>query len=190
LDDVDLILADDGLQHYAMARDFEIVLMDARRRSGNGFCLPAGPLREPLSRLDSVDQVLMRGPSETLSDDESEAVVAYSLTHCWALTDGTDHPLSPEALGRRVYAVAGIGQPEQFFTQLEALGFVLDRRPFPDHYNFQAQDFEALRELPILMTEKDAVKCADLAGDRAYAVCLAAQVPESLLRQLANLVES
>jgi tetraacyldisaccharide 4'-kinase len=190
LDDVDLILADDGLQHYAMARDFEIVLMDAQRRSGNGFCLPAGPLREPLSRLNSVDQLLIRGRLETTADDKSGAVVAYSLTHCWALADGTDHALSPEVLGRQVYAVAGIGQPEQFFQQLEALGFVLERRPFPDHHHYQAGDFEALRELPILMTEKDAVKCADLAGDRAYAVCLQAQLPEPLLRQLASLVES
>ena len=188
---VEIILSDDGLQHHAMARDFEIVLIDAQRRTGNGFCLPAGPLREPVSRLNSVDQVLMRHVSadEQALGDQRAATVRYQLVECWGLADGVTRALSPATLGEQVYAVAGIGQPEQFFEQLEALGFVLNRRPFPDHHQFQAEDFRTMDDLPILMTEKDAVKCSGLAGDRAYAVRLQAQVPEALLRRLVRLIK-
>jgi len=196
---IDVILSDDGLQHYGMARDFEIALLDARRRTGNGFCLPAGPLREPVSRLSSVDQVLLRGEGQVEGEGQAQheraagkqrsATVGYVLADCWALADGVVHSLSPEALGQHVYAVAGIGQPEQFFTQLQDLGFLLERRPFADHHPFKAADFYAMRDLPILMTEKDAVKCAGLAGERAYAVRLQAQVPDALVSRLARLLK-
>ena len=200
---IDVILSDDGLQHYGMARDFEIALLDARRRTGNGFCLPAGPLREPVSRLNGVDQVLLRGDSQVEFKEQAEgeagrerivdgrhvATVRYALGDCWALADGAVLSLSPAALGQHVYAVAGIGQPEQFFTQLQALGFVLERRPFADHHLFEAADFQAMGDLPILMTEKDAVKCAGLAGDRAYAVRLQAQVPDALVSRLVRLLK-
>ena len=196
---IDVILSDDGLQHYGMARDFEIALLDARRRTGNGFCLPAGPLREPVSRLNSVDQVLLRGDSRVEGKAQAErertagemhgAIVRYMLADCRALADGAVHSLSPAVLGQHVYAVAGIGQPEQFFTQLRALGFVLERRPFADHHFFEAADFQAMGDLPILMTEKDAVKCAGLAGERAYAVRLQAQVPDALVSRLVRLLK-
>ena len=196
---IDVILSDDGLQHYGIARDFEVALLDARRLTGNGFCLPAGPLREPISRLNSVDQVLLRGedqvegegqaPRECIAGERHGAIVRYILTDCWALADGVVHALSPEALGQHVYAVAGIGQPEQFFTQLQDLGFLLERRPFADHHPFEAADFQAMRDLPILMTEKDAVKCAGLAGERAYAVRLQAQVPDALVSRLVRLLK-
>ena len=196
---IDVILSDDGLQHYGMARDFEIALLDARRRTGNGFCLPAGPLREPVSRLNSVDQVLLRGDSQVEGKAQAErertagemhgAIVRYMLADCRALADGAVHSLSPAVLGQHVYAVAGIGQPEQFFTQLQALGFVLERRPFADHHLFAAADFQGMGDLPILMTEKDAVKCAGLAGERAYAVRLQAQVPDALVSRLVRLLK-
>ena len=186
---IDVILSDDGLQHYAVARDFEIALLDAQRRTGNGFCLPAGPLREPVSRLNSVDQVLLRGEAELTTDEQHDTFVRYVLTDCWALADGSVHTLSPKALGQHVYAVAGIGQPEQFFDQLVSLGFVLERRPFVDHHSFTSADFQTMRDLPILMTEKDAVKCAGLAGDRAYAVRMQAQVPDALVSRLVRLLK-
>jgi tetraacyldisaccharide 4'-kinase len=196
---IDVILSDDGLQHYGIARDFEVALLDARRLTGNGFCLPAGPLREPISRLNSEDQVLLRGedqvegegqaPRECIAGVRHGAIVRYILTDCWALADGVVHALSPEALGQHVYAVAGIGQPEQFFTHLQDLGFLLERRSFADHHPFEAADFQAMRDLPILMTEKDAVKCAGLAGDRAYAVRLQAQIPDALVSRLVRLLK-
>ncbi|MEP0202607.1 MAG: tetraacyldisaccharide 4'-kinase [Halioglobus sp.] len=196
---VDVILSDDGLQHYGMARDFEIAVVDSQRRTGNGFCLPAGPLREPVSRLDSVNQVLLRcsGPLEgkgesntelTTSEQHAETV-HYLIVDCRLLSDGVVYALSPDAVGRHVYAVAGIGQPEQFFTQLQDLGFEVERRPFSDHHSFDASDFEAMGDLPILMTEKDAVKCVGLAGDQAYAVRLEAQVPDALIARLVRLLK-
>ena len=196
---IDVILSDDGLQHYAMARDFEIAVLDSQRRAGNGFCLPAGPLREPVSRLESVDQVLLRcnGPLEEegrssaeLSFSNKQAAKArYLLVDCWSLSDDAVFALSPDVIGRHVYAVAGIGQPEQFFTGLQELGFEVERRPFSDHHPFDASDFQAMNDLPILMTEKDAVKCAGLVGDRAYAVRLQVQLPDVLITRLVSLLK-
>jgi len=196
---VDVILSDDGMQHYAMARDFEIALLDARRLVGNGLCLPAGPLREPISRLNRVDQILLRSddsgedvgslPKTLFASKQRSAIVRYVLTDCWRLFDGAIHSLSPALMGPRVYAVAGIGQPDQFFTQLQAIGFVIEKRPFADHHPFRAEDFTAMDDLPILMTEKDAVKCVGLVGDNAYAVRLMAQIPDALISRLMTVLK-
>ncbi|MEP4484931.1 MAG: tetraacyldisaccharide 4'-kinase [Halioglobus sp.] len=196
---IEVILSDDGLQHYGIARDFEIAVVDSKRRVGNGFCLPAGPLREPVSRLESVNQVLLRcneplegkGLSNAglTTGEQHTAITHYLIADCWSLTDGVVYALSPDVVGRHVYAVAGIGQPEQFFIQLQDLGFEVEKRPFSDHHSFTAADFQTMGDLPILMTEKDAVKCAGLAGDQAYAVRLQAQVPDALIARLVRLLK-
>jgi tetraacyldisaccharide 4'-kinase len=151
--DVDVIVLDDGLQHYRLARDLEVCVVDARG-FGNGFMLPAGPLREPRSRLRSVDAVVAH---------ETDAVNGYAmrlegeLVHC--LADARQRRAPREFSGQRVHAVAGIGDPMRFFVHLGRLGIQVVPHPFPDHHAFTAGDLEFGDEAPVIMTEKDAVKC-------------------------------
>ena len=172
---VDVVISDDGLQHYALARDFELVLVDGQRGLGNGWCLPAGPLREPSGRLESADAVIYR--------DGVEAASAFYYTHkgLLRLSDGAHTPLSPEILGASVYAIAGIGQPEQFFSTLEHAGFSLQRKVFPDHHQYTATDFSGMTDRPIIMTAKDAVKCATFAGADAWQLPINAVLPTAVI---------
>jgi len=151
--DVDVIVLDDGLQHYRLARDLEICVVDSRGL-GNGFMLPAGPLREPRSRLRSVDAVVAH---------DTDAVRGYAmrlegeLLHC--LADARQrHPVSAFS-GKRVHAVAGIGDPKRFFVHLGRLGMKVVPHPFADHHPFAPDDLEFGDDAPVIMTEKDAVKC-------------------------------
>ena len=179
--DIDLVISDDGLQHYALARDYELVLVDGERGLGNGWCLPAGPLREPAKRLASVDAVIYRG------GEQQGASFRYEPDRLTRLVDGEQRALDPSAIGAEVYAVAGIGQPEQFFAMLESTGFRLHRRPFPDHHRFVAADFRTMTGLPIIMTEKDAVKCAHFAGPGAWSVGIRVDIPHAVIDQVRQL---
>jgi len=161
---VQVILADDGLQHYALARDVEIAVIDGRRRFGNGRLLPAGPLREPVSRLDVVDVVVINGGEARGSAEVRMELRGDTAVH---LLSGEKQTLA-EIHGTHWHAVAGIGDPERFFADLEARGLQLVRHPFPDHARFSAADFAFGDKLPILMTEKDAVKCGPFADDRFW----------------------
>jgi tetraacyldisaccharide 4'-kinase len=181
---VDLIVSDDGLQHYALARDMEIAMLDARRGIGNGCCLPAGPLREPAGRLQTVDFVLYRG------SEDPACGVSYQPDCLVNLATGERRPASPAAIGREAQAVAGIGQPEQFFAELEGLGFKIQRYPFADHHSYTPADFAGLSDQPIIMTEKDAVKCAAIAGDNAWYLVINAQLPERVVLAAAALSDS
>ncbi|MEH6570350.1 MAG: tetraacyldisaccharide 4'-kinase [Halioglobus sp.] len=172
--DVDVILSDDGLQHYALARHMEIAVLDETRRIGNGFCLPAGPLREPASRLRKVDYVLYRG---SLKPDLGVQYVAIALVH---LVTGRAIAVAPDTLEREVYAVSGIGQPEQFYQTLRESGFQLDVRTFGDHHAYSSGDFAGLEDKPIIMTEKDAVKCRGFLGDNAWYLKIEARIPKTL----------
>ena len=171
---VDIIVSDDGLQHYALARDMEIALLDEQRSTGNGFCLPAGPLREPLQRLDSADHVLYRGSTDPASGVQ---YLAQSLVN---LRSGEQRPVTPAALGGAVFAVAGIGQPGQFFESLQGYGFEIRPVVFPDHHRYSPGDLGQLVGKPIIMTEKDAVKCSGLAGNDAWYLKISAQLPQSV----------
>ncbi len=170
---VDFIVADDGLQHYALARDFELVLVDARRRHGNGHLLPAGPLREGRWRLQRADLVLLTGDGALAA---GELAVSGVLGDAENLLDG-----ERRALRRfdQVHAVAGIGNPEKFFAALEAQGLRLWRHPFPDHHAYTAEDLNWPDQQPVLMTGKDAVKCRALRDGRFWSVEYQAQVPEA-----------
>jgi tetraacyldisaccharide 4'-kinase len=153
--DCDVILCDDGLQHYALARDVEIAVVDGMRGFGNGRRLPAGPLREPASRLAEVDAVVVNGEGFDRPDAirmrlEPVAVVAFR--------DGARRPLS-EYAGREVVAAAAIGNPERFFAMLRAHGLRVETRTLPDHARFTPALAGAGRGKPVLLTEKDAVKC-------------------------------
>jgi tetraacyldisaccharide 4'-kinase len=151
--DCDVVILDDGLQHYALRRDVEIAVVDARG-FGNGFMLPAGPLREPRTRLRSVDAVVAHG---------TDRVEGYAMRlegeEAHRATDARERRPLGSFAGQRVHAVAGIGDPERFFLHLARHGVQAVPHPFPDHHPFRARDLEFGDEAPVLMTEKDAVKC-------------------------------
>lgn len=177
---VDVIIADDGLQHYALERDIELVVVDGQRRLGNGRCLPAGPLREPASRLDEVDFVINNG-----SRAKGEVSMRLQMGGAWQLT----HPhvlRSIDSFDGPVHALAGIGHPERFFQQLESQGLTISRQPFADHHAYQSTDLPTSGE--VLMTEKDAVKCLTFATDNLWAVSIQAQLPENFRESLLALL--
>jgi tetraacyldisaccharide 4'-kinase len=188
--DVDVILADDGLQHYRLARDREFVVVDGRRGLGNGRLLPAGPLREPRSRGAAADAYVVNGGGEgaTARLAAGPPVVRMRLApgDVVALADGSRVPLAAWA-GRRVHAVAGIGDPERFFATLRAAGLDVVPHPFPDHARFAAADLAFGDDAPVLMTEKDAVKCAAFAGPRLHYLEVAAAFDAADADRLAEL---
>jgi len=159
-DDVDIVIADDGLQHYALARDAEIAVTDARRGLGNGHLLPAGPLREPPSRLDCVDVALTHGQG-------ADFWLQPGPVHAFA--DATERALA-DFRGAPVHAVAGIGDPARFFAMLRAAGLDVLEHPMPDHHEYTGADIRFDDDHPVLMTHKDAVKCADFADARHWRV--------------------
>lgn len=146
-----IIISDDGLQHYRMGRTIEIAVIDGLRGLGNGLCLPAGPLREPASRLDQVDFIVM---------NEGHREGAYSMV----LKPGkikklsTDEEIAPSTLRKKWHAVAGIGNPQRFYSTLLQLGIKFSSVSYPDHYQFKPTDLKD-KDTLIIMTEKDAVKC-------------------------------
>jgi tetraacyldisaccharide 4'-kinase len=169
----DIIVSDDGLQHYAMARNCEIAVVDGERRFGNGYLLPAGPLREPLQRIRSVNAIVVNGGPVIGASDELRT--AGALTMCLkarvaiAVTDGESRALN-EFAGQAVHAIAAIGNPQRFFDLLQRSGIEVIAHPLPDHAPLRAADIFFADDLPVLMTEKDAVKCGKIAGLRHWYV--------------------
>jgi len=168
-----LVICDDGLQHYALARDFEIAVEDERGH-GNGLLLPAGPLREPPSR--PVDAVVLNGAPERAGT----FAMRLRPTGFHRVVD-PGRSVSVESLrARRLHAVAGIGNPRRFFATLDALGLVFTPHVFPDHHAFAARDLDFTDCDAVLMTEKDAVKCRAFARDDLLALRVEARVDEHL----------
>ena len=158
---LDLILSDDGMQHYRLARDLELVLIDNARGLGNGRCLPAGPLREPVERLQSVDAVLYNG---ACSDPQGGFAFELKPTALINLLTGERQPLDYFPAEQALHAVAGIGNPQRFFTTLETLHWRPIAHAFADHALYSAEALSFTPQLPVVMTEKDAVKCRDFAS--------------------------
>jgi tetraacyldisaccharide 4'-kinase len=177
----DIVFSDDGLQHYRMRRDFEIAVIDAVRKFGNGFCLPAGPLRERVSRLKEVDLVVYNGSNIKSTDEYSYKL---QITGLKQLNGEMDRPLSSFVKNMTVHAVAGIGHPARFFNQLTESGVSIIEHAFPDHHNYQQDDFSAWQSDCIIMTEKDAVKCRHLALPDAWVVVVNAELSATLEAQL------
>jgi tetraacyldisaccharide 4'-kinase len=172
----DVILSDDGLQHYRLRRDFEIVVVDGVRRFGNGLLLPAGPLREPPSRLKNVDAIVINNGEAR--DAEYRMQLVGSVFHN-LLNPGT--VIRPQDLqGLRLHAIAGIGHPQRFFEHLFSLGLEIRPHPFPDHYRFIPDDLAFAEADAILMTEKDAVKCASFATEKYWVLRVDAQIDPAL----------
>lgn len=181
--DCDIIVADDGLQHYALERDVEIAVVDGVRRFGNGLCLPAGPLREPRSRLKTVDIVISNGVA-----GPREYRMKLVPGQLWNLTD-TDRTCSLDSFtGKQVHALAGIGNPERFFRQLEEHGLKVIPHPFCDHHIFAKTDIVFKDDLPVLMTEKDAVKCQPFADLRHWCLPVDAQLDEQIVPLMLRLI--
>lgn len=170
---VDVVVADDGLQHYALARDIEICVIDGVRRFGNGRLLPAGPLREPLSRLDEVDLRVCNGGAPQANEFAMRLVLADAVA---LAGPARTQPLS-SWVGQRVHAVAGIGHPPRFFAALRALGIDVVEHAFADHHRYVAGDLAFGDSLPVLMTEKDAVKCRGFAAANGWSVPVSAGLP-------------
>jgi tetraacyldisaccharide 4'-kinase len=168
----DIVLSDDGLQHYRLGRDLEIALIDGLRGFGNKQLLPAGPLREPVSRLKTVDFIIVNEKvnDENLTHVENEFVMTLKPSQFISIKNPQlkiDYEKFPY---KKIHAVAAIGHPERFFLSLEKFGFEIIRHIFPDHYLFQRKDLEFQQTYPIIMTEKDAVKCYDFADERFWYV--------------------
>jgi tetraacyldisaccharide 4'-kinase len=193
-DGADVVLCDDGLQHLALVRDCEIVVIDGQRGFGNGCLLPRGPLREHPRRLRRVNAVVVNG-----------AVTAAGFTLPGFLTrthfvmnmrPGDARPVAGGASLRAlssfrdtgVHAVAAIGNPQRFFDMLRAAGLTIYEHPMPDHHAFKPGDLNFGDNLPVLMTEKDAVKCVAFADERCWCVPVTAEFPEIAARELIDLV--
>ncbi|MFZ5482798.1 MAG: tetraacyldisaccharide 4'-kinase [Pseudomonadota bacterium] len=185
--EVDVVIADDGLQHFALARDIEIVVVDGRRGFGNGRLLPAGPLREPLIRLAEVDAVVINGLEPVPGVPDSHFVMQLENPRFYNLAR-PDWVVTAEYFsGRRVNVVAAIGHPDRFFTALSGLGLAIQARAFPDHHVYRQAD---LPKGVTLMTEKDAVKCAGFARDDLWACAVDATLSEGLEHHLLTRLES
>lgn len=192
--EVNIIISDDGLQHYRLPRDLEICVVDGARGFGNGYRIPAGPLRESVSRLASVDHVIVNGQTDCLPAD-IEAQGMHLVPGMLKSLDGDLSWRLAQFKGCRVNAVAAIGNPGSFFTLLENYGIHVSEHPFPDHHVFSEHDFAGMNsELPILMTEKDAVKCSGLSLRNAWFLTVDAAVSSQwdtrLLRQLEQIIEN
>lgn len=191
---VDVVFSDDGLQHYRLHRDIEIAVIDGQRLFGNGFCLPAGPLRERAGRLQSVDFIVVNGtPVKSLTALEQASIMQVEPRFLMNLKTGERRPLAgaPFSMGNVVQAVAAIGNPERFFQALQALPYQIERCPFPDHHSFSESDFDSgkLDPLqPIVMTEKDAVKCQAFARPNFWALTIEVELENTFLDALSRRV--
>ena len=180
----DVVIADDGLQHYALARDVEICVVDGARRFGNALLMPAGPLREPLSRLSGVDFVVCNGGQPHGSEEPMRLQAGNAI----ALGDPPRARALESFAGQHVHAVAGIGNPARFFSMLREHRIEVIEHPFPDHHVYVGSDLAFGDTLPVLMTEKDAVKCRGFGQENVWCIPVRADLqPDLLVRISATL---
>lgn len=172
--EIDVIISDDGLQHYALDRQIEICVVDGKRRFGNELCFPAGPLREPLSRLKTVTHIVTNGKAL-----EGEIPMTIKPEVLVNMVSGEEQP-ADSFKDKSITAVCGIGNPVRFFETLKDLGCVVTEKPFPDHYAYQASDFDGIKG-DIIMTEKDAIKCTDFVTKNMWVLAVEAELDVALL---------
>ncbi len=188
--DCDVIISDDGLQHYAMSRFIEINITDAKRLYGNGLCLPAGPLRESVYRLRSVDYIIYNvsrtaGNKNIKFSDDKSFSMDYQLMPLKAVSEQPKQSMKlADFKDKIVHAVAAIGDPLQFFRLLEDHGLVIIKHAFSDHYHFSQQDLLFEQDYPIIMTEKDALKCRTLALKNTWYLPIEAKLDATLLTKI------
>ncbi len=182
--DCNVVVSDDGLQHYALARDVEIAVIDGNRRFGNGHCLPAGPLREPIGRLRQVHARVTNGRPDIDEFGMEFAEICFRRV----ASPNVERPVNAFA-GQRVRAIAGIGDPERFFEQLRRLEIEPLEHPFPDHHRFQPGDVRFEDQIAVIMTEKDAVKCEPFVDDRHWYLAVEARPEPNFGAFVLNLLE-
>ena len=179
-----VIISDDGLQHYALKRDVELVVLDGERGHGNGMLLPAGPLREPLRRLESVDALVINGgaafPLETLPAGVPAFDMRLEGNAFYALRDPRRVVDAGHFASQNVCAIAAIGNPQRFFNSLHELGISFTPRAFPDHHAYTAEDCASGTHTALIMTEKDAVKCERLDGENWWMLRVDAAIDPAL----------
>jgi tetraacyldisaccharide 4'-kinase len=178
--DCNLVVCDDGLQHWGLARDIEVLVIDGVRRFGNQRLLPAGPLREPIERASRVDFTVANGGTAEAGEHPMQVLGTRAV----GIGPGARAIALESLQGQSVHAVAGIGNPERFFRMLESFGIGVRRHPMPDHHVFDGTELRFDDDLPVLITEKDAVKCAAFAGAGVYVVPVEAQLEQSFYDRL------
>lgn len=178
----DVIISDDGLQHYRMRRDIEIAVIDGQRQFGNGWLLPAGPLRESVARLQQVDAVVCHGGPLSGHPQAFGMQLKAGVFH--RVSDPNTTQSADDLIGKRLLAIAGIGHPERFFEQLRRMHLTFTSRAFPDHHPYRADDLQTQGIDAILMTEKDAVKCRAFARNDWWYLPVEADVQDGLLDRL------
>ena len=182
--DCDILLSDDGLQHSSLVRDIEIAVVDGVRRFGNRHCFPAGPLREPAGRINTVDLVVTNGNASA-----NEFLMEYVSLTAISLDGRRERELA-DFREQTVHAVAAIGNPERFFSMLRQKGINIEEHVFPDHYGFRRSDLEFGDSAAVLMTEKDAVKCRRFTLANIWYVPIDVRLPEPFERKLRLLLEN
>jgi tetraacyldisaccharide 4'-kinase len=204
--DVDVVVSDDGLQHYNLPRTIEVAVVDGQRMFGNARVFPAGPLREPVERLGEVDFILLNGV-DSLTEPQILAakvklqpyadlgVLELQPTVFVNQQSGERKPFAgaPFNMGNRLQAVTGLGNPERFFNLLETLSYQVERYPFPDHHSFSKTDFEQLNLdefQPIVMTEKDAIKCEEFARPNFWTLKVALTLPDDFVDGVVALLKA
>jgi len=180
----DIIISDDGLQHYALQRDIEIALVDGERRHGNGYLLPAGPLREPVNRLKAVDFIVCNGLA-----NKGEFPLKVEGDKAINILDESQQVALDTFNTGRCHALAGLGNPSRFFSHLKKFGLVFDAHIFPDHFKYTQEDISFSDDQPVLMTEKDAVKCTTIAAPEHWYVPIKALMPEKFGLSLLALIK-
>jgi len=185
--DIDILISDDGLQHYELKRDFEIAVVDGDRKFGNGFLLPAGPLREFTNRLSTIDALVINGSTENMLAEKK--ILIHRMSCFSGILENCLHNnriSNLDALEGDIVAITGIGNPERFFEQLKAAGLKFRKVIFNDHHLFTESDFIEYGDMDIIMTEKDAIKCKNFAQDNFWCLPIQTDVDEKLLTKLIN----
>lgn len=179
--DCDVVVTDDGLQHYALERDIEIAIIDGERLFGNGHCLPMGPLREPINRLSQVDWAVFNNNANSNDKNINMQLVPDELIQlCSNKACSTQEWTHP----KQVHAIAGIGNPGRFFHTLRELGFEPIEHAFTDHHHYTPSDIHFDDDLPILMTSKDAVKIHAFANDKCWHLPVTANITPNFIPEL------
>jgi tetraacyldisaccharide 4'-kinase len=181
----DVLISDDGLQHYALMRDIEIAVLDGVRGIGNGYCLPAGPLREAAHRLKQVDYVIVNGGQSEVRDFlDNEYTMQLKAQRVVNLALSNITRALEDFRGQTIYAIAGIGHPRRYFDMLNEQGLDIVARVFPDHYGYTPADLEFVGETAVLMTEKDAIKIRGFARPNYWYLPVIAEPDPEFAKQL------
>ena len=178
-----IILCDDGMQHYSLARDIEIAVIDGQRRFGNNYCFPAGPLREPKSRIFKADLIVSKYNARTC-----EHKMDYTYHQLVSLNELSKTIPILDLHGMTVHAIAGINNPDHFFSYLRSHKLELIVHKFPDHYSYTEDDVKFDDNFPVVMTEKDAVKCLNYSSDKHWYIPISAELSKSFVCDLDKLM--